>query len=57
MPGNEACGGLKQAPINIETPSAMYTPSMGSLIYSGYTQTPASMKLKNNGHTGITGLV
>ena len=52
MPGNEACDGRKQSPINIETPGAIYNAWMGSLVYSGYSQTPASMKLKNNGHTG-----
>ncbi len=52
MPGNEACAGQQQSPINIATSSASYMSSMGNLIYSGYNQNPIWMKLKNNGHTG-----
>ena len=52
MPGNAACGGQKQSPIDIVTSGANFLDSMGNLVYSGYDQNPTSMKLKNNGHTG-----
>ena len=52
MHGNEACGGKKQSPINIEVSQAVSNDNLTKLTFTGYDTKPTSMLLKNNGHTG-----
>ena len=51
--GNEACGGKKQSPVNIENSEAVSNENLTEFTFTGYDTKPDSMLLRNNGHTGI----
>ena len=52
LPGNEACGGRRQSPINIDTSKVQFNESLGKFIFTGYSTNPSRMTLLNNGHGG-----
>ncbi|XP_053559415.1 carbonic anhydrase 9 [Bombina bombina] len=51
------CGGREQSPINIETRTIKYNPSLKPILLSGYNMSSGEMlTLKNNGHTVVLDL-
>ena len=52
LPGNEACGGRRQSPINIDTSKVQFNESLGKFIFTGYNTNPSRVTLLNNGHGG-----
>ena len=52
LPGNEACGGKNQSPIDIQTSDVTDDKNLTEFMFTGYDVKPAAMTMKNNGHTG-----
>ena len=52
LPGNDACGGKKQSPIDIQTSEVVNDKNLTEFMFTEYDVKPTAMTMKNNGHTG-----